>query len=66
MSAANGEGHETVEKLSGIVPEAWFDLIGRVVPGTVIVLASCRTELLSSWSRRRLPPRVVFQRPATA
>ena len=32
--------HDNVEKLSGIIPEAWYDLISKVVPGTVIVLAS--------------------------
>ena len=36
-----------VEKLSGIIPEAWFDLISRVVPGTVIVLASIRPDGVS-------------------
>ena len=28
------------EKVSGFIPGVWFDLIGRVVPGTVIVLAA--------------------------
>src|SRR5208282_1867777 len=39
--------NDNVEKLNGIIPEAWFDLIGRVVPGTVIVLASFRTDPVS-------------------
>jgi len=41
---------DNVEKLSAIIPEAWFDLIDRVVPGTVIVLASFPTDLDSKLS----------------
>jgi hypothetical protein len=35
----------SVEKVSGFIPEVWFDLIGRVVPGTVIVLAAFQTDV---------------------
>ncbi len=41
---------DNVEKLSAIIPEAWYDLIDRVVPGTVIVLASFPTDLVSRLS----------------
>ncbi len=34
-----------IEKVSGFVPEVWFDLIARVVPGTVIVLATSSTDI---------------------
>jgi hypothetical protein len=31
---------ETIEKASGILPEAWYDLIARIVPGALVTLLS--------------------------
>lgn len=31
---------EALEKTSGVLPEAWYDLIGRVVPGAVAVFTT--------------------------
>ena len=35
--------NSAIEKVSALVPEVWFDLIARVVPGAVIVLAASST-----------------------
>ena len=35
--------NSAIEKFSALVPEVWFDLIARVVPGAVIVLAASST-----------------------
>jgi preprotein translocase subunit Sss1 len=37
---------DSVEKVSGFIPEVWFDLSARVVPGAVIVLASSPTDFV--------------------
>lgn len=33
---------ESVEKASGILPEAWYDLIARIVPGALVALLSLK------------------------
>jgi hypothetical protein len=33
---------ETIEKASGILPEAWYDLIARIVPGALVTLLSLK------------------------
>ena len=39
---------ESVYKLTGLVPEAWFDLIARVVPGAIILVASTQNTAVSN------------------
>ena len=33
---------ETIEKASGILPEGWYDLIARIVPGALVTLLSLK------------------------
>ena len=39
---------ESVEKLSGLVPEVWFDLIARVIPGAIILFVSTQSTAISN------------------
>jgi hypothetical protein len=38
---------DIIEKISSIIPEVWFDLIGRVIPGVVIVISAAGVSGLS-------------------
>ncbi len=39
---------EAVEKLTGLVPEAWFDLIARVIPGAIILVVTTQNTTISN------------------
>jgi hypothetical protein len=39
---------EVVEKLTGLVPEAWFDLIARVIPGAIILVVTTQNTTISN------------------